>query len=120
MIDFVELCECVMAELSLLNEASRSDLIRLASEARKHKREYTKAIRLDSPEDKEAALNKLKNTQLELRRQYEPGLSDSRFEDLVKMSDLYFYAKGADSPRDDFGGLVFLTPTYIKKLEQIQ
>lgn len=119
MVNFIELCESVFNGLEFLEEASPAALRNIAFEARKYKRIHTKAIAQNNPEEKKQALNKLKELQQSLKQEYNANMSDEQFEEIVKKSSFYLYAKGPNSPRDDSGGLIFLMPTYIKKLEQL-
>jgi hypothetical protein len=119
MINFIELCESVFNDLDLLEEADPIQLRNLAFEARKYKRMHTDAVAKNLTQQKQEALNKLKEFQQTLKREYNPNLSDEQFEEIVKKSSFYLYSKGPNTPKDDSGGLIFLTPTYIKRLEQM-
>jgi hypothetical protein len=119
MINFTELCKTLLTEWELFAEASLEGLRVIATQARKFKREYSRALSNNSAEQKELALNNLIALQQQLRDQYGPNFSDEEFENLLKKSSFYIYSKGTDSPHNDSGGLIFLTPTYIKKLESL-
>ena len=117
MVNFIELCKTLLTEWELATEATTQGLAIIASQARKFKREYSNALATNSYDRQQQALNNLVKLQQQLRLEYGSSLSDEQLENVIKKSSFYLYSKGLNSPADDSGGLIFLSPTYIKKLD---
>ena len=133
MINFVSLCESCLIE-----EAYTAHLRSIAKQARQWKKAHSKAIedliaatRKRSQQDV-AQANKQKNLAVQqlivlqdfLRDEFldETGqrLPDNEFTKEVMKSSFYPYEEGkAEDGSDDTGGLVFVTPPYIKKLRSM-
>lgn len=133
MIDFISLCEAC-----LLEEADPANLRSIARQARQWKKAHSKAIedliaatRKRSQQDvaqatkqKNLAVQQLIVLQDFLRDEFldEDGnrLSDPEFTKMAKKSSFYTYVEGNNPDgSDDTGGLVFVTPQYIKKLRSM-
>ena len=134
MIDFVKLCESCLIE-----EAILAHLKDIARQARQWKKSHTEAINAlvkatqkksqqgiqKAIKQKNLAIQQLIVLQDFLRDEYldESGdrLSDEEFAAQVKKSSFYPFVEGnLKDGTDDTGGLVFLTPAYIKKLRSMR
>ena len=134
MINFASLCESCLIE-----EAYVAHLKDITRQARQWKKAHSKALenlitatRRRSQQDisqatkqKNLAVQQLIVLQDFLRDEFkdEDGnrLPDDQFTREVTKSGFYTYEKGkAEDGSDDTGGLVFVTPEYIKKLKTMQ